>query len=242
MMVMERVEKWTTTPNPVMSKYSALHCCFSSLLIYSFVSLYFIGREPEAEAKVSKAMKSVAEEDALRELLTSDEEEEEVKAVENEAAKKAKEEVNKEKKKSKKAIDEDGMELDFSLDVLISFLTIITLFAIRLSTDSSSDFSTDSSDSDIELDDRKIPKPIGAAFGNHTKQLPILPTTSKMALPQTSGKDVIKRKNSERSTETQSNSSVTSTPTKRSKVVETKIPSPVQMTAYSPPFSTVMNK
>lgn len=95
--------------------------------------------EPDPESKLDKDMKSVAEEDALRKLLTSDEEEEEEKksdesGKEDEKKKqKDKEDSPKDKKKTKKQSKDDKK-------------------------DSSSDFSSDSSDSENE-DKKKKPPP-----------------------------------------------------------------------------------
>lgn len=95
--------------------------------------------EPDPESKLDKDMKSVAEEDALRKLLTSDEEEEEEKksdesGKEDEKKKqKDKDDAPKEKKKTKKHSKDDKK-------------------------DSSSDFSSDSSDSEAE-DKKKKPAP-----------------------------------------------------------------------------------
>ncbi|XP_054725159.1 general transcription factor IIF subunit 1 [Anastrepha obliqua] len=85
--------------------------------------------EPDPEAKLSKDMKSVAEEDALRKLLTSDEEDEEEEKKSDESDKekdKNKEETNSKEKKKTKKISKDDKK------------------------DSSSDFSSDSSDSEDE--------------------------------------------------------------------------------------------
>ncbi|XP_067615478.1 general transcription factor IIF subunit 1 [Eurosta solidaginis] len=89
--------------------------------------------EPDPESKLDKDMKSVAEEDALRKLLTSDEDdEEEKKSDESDKEKdKGKEDTsNKEKKKTKKLSKDDKK-------------------------DSSSDFSSDSSDSEDESTSKK---------------------------------------------------------------------------------------
>ncbi|XP_014098070.2 general transcription factor IIF subunit 1 [Bactrocera oleae] len=90
--------------------------------------------EPDPESKLDKDMKSVAEEDALRKLLTSDEEDEEEEKKSDESDKekdKNKEEgSSKEKKKTKKVSKDEKKE-------------------------SSSDFSSDSSDSDDESSSSK---------------------------------------------------------------------------------------
>ncbi|XP_055850178.1 general transcription factor IIF subunit 1 [Episyrphus balteatus] len=95
--------------------------------------------EPDPESKLDKDMKSVAEEDALRKLLTSDEEDEEEKKSdesgkdEEKKKQKDKEDSPKEKKKTKKQNKDEKK-------------------------DSSSDFSSDSSDSENE-DKKKKPNP-----------------------------------------------------------------------------------
>ncbi|XP_018787993.1 PREDICTED: general transcription factor IIF subunit 1 [Bactrocera latifrons] len=90
--------------------------------------------EPDPESKLDKDMKSVAEEDALRKLLTSDEEDEEEEKKSDESDKekdKTKEEGgSKEKKKTKKVSKDEKKE-------------------------SSSDFSSDSSDSEDESSSSK---------------------------------------------------------------------------------------
>ncbi|XP_039971277.1 general transcription factor IIF subunit 1 [Bactrocera tryoni] len=90
--------------------------------------------EPDPESKLDKDMKSVAEEDALRKLLTSDEEDEEEEKKSDESDKekdKTKEEgSSKEKKKTKKVSKDEKKE-------------------------SSSDFSSDSSDSEDESNSSK---------------------------------------------------------------------------------------
>ncbi|XP_011206715.1 general transcription factor IIF subunit 1 [Bactrocera dorsalis] len=90
--------------------------------------------EPDPESKLDKDMKSVAEEDALRKLLTSDEEDEEEEKKSDESDKekdKTKEEgSSKEKKKTKKVSKDEKKE-------------------------SSSDFSSDSSDSEDESSSSK---------------------------------------------------------------------------------------
>jgi len=60
--------------------------------------------EPDPEAKVDKDMKGVAEEDALRKLLTSDEEEEDEKKSDESD----KEDADGEKKKKDKGKDESS--------------------------------------------------------------------------------------------------------------------------------------
>ncbi|XP_055902073.1 general transcription factor IIF subunit 1 [Eupeodes corollae] len=95
--------------------------------------------EPDPESKLDKDMKSVAEEDALRKLLNSDEEDEEEKKSdesdkdEEKKKQKDKEESPKDKKKTKKQNKDEKK-------------------------DSSSDFSSDSSDSENE-DKKKKPNP-----------------------------------------------------------------------------------
>lgn len=149
--------------------------------------------EPDPEAKLDKDMKSVAEEDALRKLLNSDEEEEDEKPEnesenddENKKKKDKKDEQSKEKKKNKAKAKDDKK-------------------------DSSSDFSSDSSDS--ESDSKKKPKENKSnTFANKSRSA--TPTTS------TTSAEATKRKASNNMpsdlTSDNSNSPV-STPAKRNK-------------------------
>ncbi|KAM7361167.1 transcription factor IIFalpha [Cochliomyia hominivorax] len=146
--------------------------------------------EPDPEAKLDKDMKSVAEEDALRKLLTSDEEdEEENKSDESDKEddeKKKKDKTkdeNKDKKKSKNKGKDDKK-------------------------DSSSDFSSDSSDSE---DDNKTKK--------KDNSKPMSNQNSRSATP-TFNNDANKRKmNSMPSdlTASENSNSPVSTPAKRPK-------------------------
>ncbi|KAH8344125.1 hypothetical protein KR084_004668, partial [Drosophila pseudotakahashii] len=98
--------------------------------------------EPDPEAKVDKDMKGVAEEDALRKLLTSDEEEEDEKKSDESD----KEDGDGEKKKKDKSKDEgskDKKKKKPSKDDKKSKTTG--------SGDSSTDFSSDSTDSEDDL-------------------------------------------------------------------------------------------
>lgn len=77
-------------------------------MLLNLLTYKFLSSEPDPEAKLDKDMKSVAEEDALRKLLTSDEDEDEENKSdesdkdEDEKKKKDKsKEENKEKKKPK---------------------------------------------------------------------------------------------------------------------------------------------
>ncbi|KAH8380693.1 hypothetical protein KR009_004649, partial [Drosophila setifemur] len=99
--------------------------------------------EPDPESKVDKDMKGVAEEDALRKLLTSDEEEEDEKKSdesdkddengEKKKKEKSKDEASKDKKKKKLGKDEKKGRSNGS------------------GGDSSTDFSSDSTDSEDDL-------------------------------------------------------------------------------------------
>ncbi|XP_013102153.1 general transcription factor IIF subunit 1 [Stomoxys calcitrans] len=93
--------------------------------------------EPDPEAKLDKDMKSVAEEDALRKLLTSDEDEDE----ENKSDDSDKEDEEKKKKDKSK---EEGKEKKKNKSKTKDSKK-----------DSSSDFSSDSSDSEIESKQKK---------------------------------------------------------------------------------------
>ncbi|XP_075146109.1 transcription factor IIFalpha [Haematobia irritans] len=95
--------------------------------------------EPDPEAKLDKDMKSVAEEDALRKLLTSDEDEDE----ENKSEGSDKDDDEKEKKKKDKSKDEGKEKKKNKTKTKDS------------KKDSSSDFSSDSSDSDIDSKPKK---------------------------------------------------------------------------------------
>ncbi|XP_037928970.1 general transcription factor IIF subunit 1-like [Teleopsis dalmanni] len=147
--------------------------------------------EPDPESKLDKDMKSVAEEDALRKLLTSDEEDDEEKQTdqsdkdEDEKRKKdkVKEELNKDKKKSKnKGKDEKK--------------------------DSSSDFSSDSSDTDDDNLKKKV------------KDTKLVVNNSRSVTPTTFSAEANKRKLNNMPTDLtgseNSNSPVT-TPAKRTK-------------------------
>ena len=94
MMAMRRAEKWIMIPSPAKS------VLLRSKQVLQTLMLEFICSEPDPESKLDKDMKSVAEEDALRKLLTSDEDEEEEKKSDEDEDNKKKEE--KEKKKTKK--------------------------------------------------------------------------------------------------------------------------------------------
>uniref|UniRef100_A0A1B0AK89 Transcription initiation factor IIF subunit alpha n=1 Tax=Glossina pallidipes TaxID=7398 RepID=A0A1B0AK89_GLOPL len=118
--------------------------------------------EPDPESKVDKDMKSVAEEDALRKLLTSDEEEEEENKSEesdNEDDEKKKKDKNKEettkdKKKNKNKNKDDKK-------------------------DSSSDFSSDSSDSEEDnVKNKKNPKDNAKVNSNQNSSRSTTPTFS----------------------------------------------------------------
>lgn len=80
------------------------------------VFFFHIFREPDPEARINKELKSVAEEDALRKLLTSDEEEEEEKKSEesekeDDENKKKEQKDNKENKdKKKKKLKKKGKD------------------------------------------------------------------------------------------------------------------------------------
>ncbi|XP_017874927.1 PREDICTED: general transcription factor IIF subunit 1 [Drosophila arizonae] len=103
--------------------------------------------EPDPESKLVKDMKGVAEEDALRKLLTSDEEEDEEKKSdesdkeegdEKKKKDKSKDEITKEKKKKKQSKDEKKSKSPGS--------------------DSSSDLSSDSTDSEDDLSNGPLKK------------------------------------------------------------------------------------
>ncbi|XP_030373967.1 general transcription factor IIF subunit 1 [Scaptodrosophila lebanonensis] len=102
--------------------------------------------EPDPESKLDKDMKGVAEEDALRKLLTSDEEDDEEKKSdesdkdddEKKKKDKTKDEGSKDKKKKKQSKDDKKAKSNGS--------------------ESSTDFSSDSSDSEDDLSNGPIKK------------------------------------------------------------------------------------
>lgn len=121
-------------------------------------------QESDPEAKVNKQMTSVAEEDALRNLLTSDEESEEEKKSEEESgneekAKEAKEKESKDKKKKKlsKKVKSDKKE-------------------------SLSDFSSDSSDSEGESKPPAKAKKISNSTNNSRSASPSLANMDSTSL------------------------------------------------------------
>ncbi|XP_017482617.1 PREDICTED: general transcription factor IIF subunit 1 [Rhagoletis zephyria] len=155
--------------------------------------------EPDPEAKLDKDMKSVAEEDALRKLLTSDEEDEEEEKKSDESDKekdKNKEEgSNKEKKKTKKITKDEKK-------------------------DSSSDFSSDSSDSEDESSGSK------KKTKDNTNNKSAANNNSRPATPTSSITNSATKRNVNNSmpsdlTASENSNSPVSTPAKRTKAEAT---------------------
>lgn len=148
--------------------------------------------EPDPESKLDKDMKSVAEEDALRKLLTSDEEDEEEKKSDESGKEddkkkpKDKEDSPKEKKKTKKPNKDDKK-------------------------DSSTDFSSDSSDSEKE-DEKNKKKPTQKESSKNP---------SRASTPTGMSTDINKRKGNSMPSDltgSENSNSPVSTPAKRMKV------------------------
>lgn len=155
--------------------------------------------EPDPESKLDKDMKSVAEEDALRKLLTSDEEDEEEEKKSDESDKekdKNKEEGNSKDKKKTKKVSKDEKK------------------------DSSSDFSSDSSDSEDEISSSKkkakeTPN-IKNAVNNNSRS-----ATPTGALPNSATKRKVNNSMPSDLTASESSNSPVSTPAKRTKTDST---------------------
>ncbi|XP_017141584.1 general transcription factor IIF subunit 1 [Drosophila miranda] len=186
--------------------------------------------EPDPESKLDKDMKGVAEEDALRKLLTSDEEDEDEKKSdesdkdeadgEKKKKEKNKEEASKDKKKKKPSKDDKKAKANGS------------------GGDSSTDFSTDSTDSEDDLSNGPPKKKVVPKDKEKEKEKESAtnnkPSTSSNAnksrssTPTPANNDVSKRKmNSLPSdlTGSDTSNSPTSTPAKRTKnEISTSLP------------------
>ncbi|KAH8318767.1 hypothetical protein KR074_005693, partial [Drosophila pseudoananassae] len=188
--------------------------------------------EPDPEAKVDKDMKGVAEEDALRKLLTSDEEEEDEKKSdesdkdeadgEKKKKDKSKDDASKDKKKKKPGKDDKKGKSNAS------------------GGDSSTDFSSDSTDSEDDLSNGPPKKKPSSKEKEKEKDKESATTSSKASTSSSSNAnksrsatptlstDPSKRKlNSLPSdlTGSDTSNSPTSTPAKRSKnEISTSLP------------------
>ncbi|XP_034662152.1 general transcription factor IIF subunit 1 [Drosophila subobscura] len=188
--------------------------------------------EPDPESKLDKDMKGVAEEDALRKLLTSDEEDEDEKKSdesdkdeadgEKKKKEKNKDEASKDKKKKKPSKDDKKSKANGS------------------GGDSSTDFSTDSTDSEDDLSNGPPKKKVATKEKEKEKEkdkesaASSKPSTSSNAnksrssTPTPANNDASKRKmNSLPSdlTGSDTSNSPTSTPAKRTKnEIQTSLP------------------
>ncbi|XP_026840736.1 general transcription factor IIF subunit 1 [Drosophila persimilis] len=188
--------------------------------------------EPDPESKLDKDMKGVAEEDALRKLLTSDEEDEDEKKSdesdkdeadgEKKKKEKNKDEASKDKKKKKPSKDDKKAKANGS------------------GGDSSTDFSTDSTDSEDDLsngppkkkvvpkDKEKEKEKEKESATNNKPSTSSNVNKSRSSTPTPANNDVNKRKmNSLPSdlTGSDTSNSPTSTPAKRTKnEISTSLP------------------
>ncbi|XP_022223015.1 general transcription factor IIF subunit 1 [Drosophila obscura] len=189
--------------------------------------------EPDPESKLDKDMKGVAEEDALRKLLTSDEEDEDEKKSdesdkdeadgEKKKKEKNKDEASKDKKKKKPSKDDKKSKANGS------------------GGDSSTDFSTDSTDSEDDLSNGPPKKKVAtkdkekekekdkeSASSSNKPSTSSNANKSRSSTPTPANNDASKRKmNSLPSdlTGSDTSNSPTSTPAKRTKnEISTSLP------------------
>ena len=126
---------------------------FKSFYLHLNNNFLLIFSEPDPEDKINKELKSVAEEDALRKLLSSDEDDEDEEKKSNDEEEKDKKTKDKEdgkekvKSKNKKASNKSNNKKG---KCTFGIIYIIFLYK-KIKSDSSSDtFSSDSSDLEAE--------------------------------------------------------------------------------------------